>query len=229
MQDLFRKQPGGVSKRVGYRGGDVPNATYRNHGTHAEAIEIVFDPERTCYRRSQRLSDCLRDATELEEPASYADSGNGGDPFAPCACLRLARSRAPLGEMTFREIVELHPLPGSEFRDALLRCAEECLDCGASCTACADASLSESDLWELTGVIRVCLDCADVCEATARIATRQTRPDSRLVRAMIEACAAACVACAEECDRHAAHHEHCRICADVCRRCKAACDEVLAF
>ena len=48
MQDLFRKQPGGVSTRVGYTGGDVPNATYRNHGTHAEAIEIVFDPERTC-------------------------------------------------------------------------------------------------------------------------------------------------------------------------------------
>ncbi|HEX7145735.1 MAG TPA: hypothetical protein VF225_10555, partial [Gaiellaceae bacterium] len=57
-----------------------------------------------------------------------------------------------LGEMTFREIVELHPLPGSEFRDALLRCAEECLDCGANCTACADASLSERDVAELTGV-----------------------------------------------------------------------------
>jgi peptide methionine sulfoxide reductase MsrA len=59
MQDLFRKRPGGVSTRVGHAGGDVPNATYRSHGTHAEAIEIVFDPERTCYRRSQRLSDCL--------------------------------------------------------------------------------------------------------------------------------------------------------------------------
>src|SRR5918996_1929813 len=134
-----------------------------------------------------------------------------------------------LEEMTFRAIVQLHPLPGSDFREALLRCAEECLDCGASCTACADASLSESDLAELTRVIRVCLDCADVCEATARIAVRQTRPDIRLVRATIEACAAACAACAEECDRHAAHHEHCRVCADVCRRCKAACDEVLAF
>ena len=102
--------------------------------------------------------------------------------------------------MTIREIVELHPLPGSDFRQALLRCAEECLDCAASCTACADASLSESDLAELTAVIRVALDCADVCDATARIATRQSRPDIRLVRAMIEACAAACVACAEECD-----------------------------
>ena len=125
--------------------------------------------------------------------------------------------------MTFREIVELHPLPGSDLREALLRCAEECLDCGASCTACADASLSERDLAELTGVIRLALDCADVCEAT-----RQSRPDIRLVRSTIEACAAACAACAEECDRHAAHHEPCRICADVCRRCKAACDAVRA-
>ena len=54
--------------------------------------------------------------------------------------------------MSFRAIVELHPLPGSDFREALVRCAEECLDCGASCTACADASMSESDLATLTGV-----------------------------------------------------------------------------
>ena len=45
MQDLIRKQPGVISTRVGYTGGDVPNATYRNHGSHAEAIEIIFDPD----------------------------------------------------------------------------------------------------------------------------------------------------------------------------------------
>ena len=50
MQDLIRKLPGVVSTRVGYTGGDVPNATYRNHGSHAEAIEIVFDPSRLSYR-----------------------------------------------------------------------------------------------------------------------------------------------------------------------------------
>lgn len=50
LQDLIRKQPGIVSTRVGYTGGDVPNATYRNHGTHAEAIEIVYDPSVTDYR-----------------------------------------------------------------------------------------------------------------------------------------------------------------------------------
>jgi peptide-methionine (S)-S-oxide reductase len=50
MQDLIRRQPGVIRTRVGYSGGDVKNATYRNHGTHAEAIEIVFDPAKTSYR-----------------------------------------------------------------------------------------------------------------------------------------------------------------------------------
>lgn len=50
MQDLIRRMPGVVSTRVGYSGGDVPNATYRNHGTHAEAIEIIFDPDLISYR-----------------------------------------------------------------------------------------------------------------------------------------------------------------------------------
>jgi peptide-methionine (S)-S-oxide reductase len=50
VQDLIRKQPGVVSTRVGYTGGDVRNATYRNHGTHAEAVEITYDPDRTDYR-----------------------------------------------------------------------------------------------------------------------------------------------------------------------------------
>lgn len=50
MQDLIRKLPGVLSTRVGYSGGDVPNATYRHHGTHAEAIEIVFDPAQLSYR-----------------------------------------------------------------------------------------------------------------------------------------------------------------------------------
>ena len=51
MQDLIRKQDGVLSTRVGYSGGDVPNATYRNHGNHAEAIEVVFDPARLSFRK----------------------------------------------------------------------------------------------------------------------------------------------------------------------------------
>jgi len=50
MQDLIRRQPGVLSTRVGYTGGEVRNATYRNHGSHAEAIEIIFDPARTSFR-----------------------------------------------------------------------------------------------------------------------------------------------------------------------------------
>lgn len=50
MQDLIRKMPGVLATQVGYSGGDVPNATYRNHGTHAEAIEILFDPSKLSYR-----------------------------------------------------------------------------------------------------------------------------------------------------------------------------------
>ena len=50
MQDLFRRQPGVVSTRVGYSGGDTPNATYRNHGGHAESIEVVYDTDKTDFR-----------------------------------------------------------------------------------------------------------------------------------------------------------------------------------
>ncbi len=51
MEDLIRKMDGVLATRVGYTGGDVPNATYENHGTHAEAIEITFDPAKTSYRK----------------------------------------------------------------------------------------------------------------------------------------------------------------------------------
>ncbi len=51
MQDLLRRYPGVISTSVGYTGGEVPNATYRNHGNHAEAIEITFDPQTISYRK----------------------------------------------------------------------------------------------------------------------------------------------------------------------------------
>lgn len=63
MQDLIRRQDGVIATRVGYTGGDVPNATYRNHGTHAEAIEIIFDPARTSYRRMVEFFFQIHDPT----------------------------------------------------------------------------------------------------------------------------------------------------------------------
>ncbi len=65
MQDLIRKLPGVVSTRVGYSGGDVPNATYRNHGTHAEAIEIIFDPAVTSFHKLLEFFFQIHDPTTL--------------------------------------------------------------------------------------------------------------------------------------------------------------------
>ena len=70
MQDLIRKQPGVVSTRVGYSGGDVPNATYRNHGTHAESIEITFDPAVLGYRR------LLEFFFQIHDPTTRNRQGN---------------------------------------------------------------------------------------------------------------------------------------------------------
>src|SRR5436189_189262 len=101
-------------------------------------------------------------------------------------------------------MIKTHPQPSSLDRDALLRCIEDCIDCAATCTSCADACLGEKDLQELVRCIRLCLDCADACEAAGRIVTRQTALDLGVVRAAIEACAAACRACGEECEHDAA-------------------------
>jgi peptide-methionine (S)-S-oxide reductase len=65
MQDLIRHLPGVVSTRVGYSGGDVKNATYRNHGTHAEAIEILFDPAKTSFRNLLEFFFQIHDPTTL--------------------------------------------------------------------------------------------------------------------------------------------------------------------
>ena len=70
MQDLIRKRPGILSTRVGYSGGDVPNATYRHHGSHAEAIEIVFDPTQTSYR------ELLEFFFQVHDPSTRNRQGN---------------------------------------------------------------------------------------------------------------------------------------------------------
>lgn len=75
MQDLIRKRTGVVSTRVGYSGGDVPNATYRNHGTHAEAIEVIFDPDVLSYRELLELFFQIHDPTTINRQGN--DMGMG--------------------------------------------------------------------------------------------------------------------------------------------------------
>ena len=77
MQDLMRRYDGVVSTRVGYAGGDVPNATYRNHGTHAEAIEIVFDPARITYRRLLEFFFQIHDPSTRCTAPNNLDTGEG--------------------------------------------------------------------------------------------------------------------------------------------------------
>jgi peptide-methionine (S)-S-oxide reductase len=70
VEDLIRRQPGVISTRVGYSGGDVPNATYGNHGNHAEAVEITFDPKQTSYR------DLLEFFFQIHDPTTVDRQGN---------------------------------------------------------------------------------------------------------------------------------------------------------
>ena len=74
MQDLIRKLPGVISTRVGYTGGEVANATYRNHGNHAEAIEISFDPSVVSYRR------LLEFFFQIHDPTTPMRQGNDRGP-----------------------------------------------------------------------------------------------------------------------------------------------------
>jgi Domain of Unknown Function (DUF326) len=129
--------------------------------------------------------------------------------------------------VTLRQLIATHPQPGVLGAELLVSCVEACGECADACTSCADACLAEEGVQELRRCIRLDLDCADLCGAVARIVTRQTATELRLLRPALEACIAACGMCADECERHVSHHEHCRVCAEACRRCEQACRELL--
>jgi hypothetical protein len=126
-----------------------------------------------------------------------------------------------------KEILEAHPAPAQVDRGLLARCIDECLACLQSCTACADANVADDDVAKMRRCIRLCLDCADVCGATARLLSRQTHYVAETARAQVASCWELCALCARECERHADHHAHCRLCGEECRRCEQACSDVL--
>jgi hypothetical protein len=124
----------------------------------------------------------------------------------------------------------LDSYPGTLNADAgvLAATIDALSDCAQACAADADADLAEQDLAEMVKCIRLCLDCVDVCTATAGLVSRQTDYDASITRPLLEACVATCKSCGDECGRHAQHHEHCRVCEQACRRCEQACRELLA-
>jgi len=125
-----------------------------------------------------------------------------------------------------REMLASSPatIPGVDV-GLLADAALAAFDCAQTCTACANACLGEPHVQDLVRCIRLNLHCADLCDTTGRLISRQENP--QLARAVLEACALVCRLCAEECDGHASM-EHCRICAEACRRCEQACQKVLA-
>ncbi|PYF97313.1 protein of unknown function [Georgenia satyanarayanai] len=130
--------------------------------------------------------------------------------------------------MRTAEMMNTYPAEINLDRDLLARVVDTLVACSQACTACADACLSEDMVAELRKCIRTNLDCADICDTTARVLSRHTGYDANLTRAMLQACIQACRSCGDECAAHAGHHEHCRICAEACRACEQACTELLA-
>ncbi len=124
-------------------------------------------------------------------------------------------------------MIETYPGTVNVDGGVLARAIEEALSCFQTCTACADACLSEDMVAELTKCIRTNVDCATVCLATVQVLSRHTGYDANITRTQLESCITACKACGDECARHADMHEHCRICADACRACERACRELL--
>lgn len=126
------------------------------------------------------------------------------------------------------KMVDTNPTPPILPADNLAACIEACFDCAQTCSACADACLGESQIAMLVRCIRLNQDCADVCLTTGRMMSRHQQPELRLLQQQLEICILAAQLCADECARHAQHHDHCRVCADACRVCAKACQQALA-
>jgi peptide-methionine (S)-S-oxide reductase len=98
MQDLIRRKEGIISTRVGYSGGDVPNATYRNHGTHAEAIEIIFDPQKISFR------DLLEFFFQIHDPTTVNRQGNDRGTSYRSAIFYTSEQQKRIAEETIEDV-----------------------------------------------------------------------------------------------------------------------------
>ena len=112
--------------------------------------------------------------------------------------------------------------------DVLAAAIDAVSDCAQACAADTDADLDEHNLAEMVKCIRLCLNCVDICTATAGVISRPAAYDADVAKPLLQACVAICQSCGDECERHAQHHAHCRVCAEACRRCEQACRDLLS-
>ncbi len=127
-----------------------------------------------------------------------------------------------------RQMLDTYPHTFNVDAGVLAATIDALTDCAQACTADTDADLSEQNVTDMVKCIRLCLNCADVCTATIAVTSRQAEYDANVAKPLLEACAAICKSCGDECEQHAQMHEHCRICEQACRRCEQACRELLA-
>ena len=106
MQDLLRKLPGVISSRVGYTGGDIPNATYPNHGTHAEGIEIIFNPEQITYRQ------LLEFFFQIHDPTTPNQQGNDRGMSYRSAIYYTSDEQAEIAKQTIEDVNQSGLWPG---------------------------------------------------------------------------------------------------------------------
>ena len=125
------------------------------------------------------------------------------------------------------EMLETYPRTFNVDAAVLAEAIEALIECGNTCTQCADACLSEQDVQPMVKCIRLDLDCADVCLAASRVVSRQTEYDANVTRPVLQACIQVCRSCGDECEAHGQHMDHCRVCAASCRRCERACQALL--
>jgi hypothetical protein len=111
--------------------------------------------------------------------------------------------------------------------DVLAAAIDAMSDCAQACAADNAADLGEDNLAEMVRCIRLCLDCADICNAAQAVTSRLVDYDPAVVRPLLESCVVICGSCGDECERHAAMMAHCRVCAEACRRCEQACRALL--
>jgi hypothetical protein len=121
--------------------------------------------------------------------------------------------------MSIRKMIALHPNVDGHVNQPLGDAVHHAMYCAKMALSCADACSAET--MDMSQCIRLCLDVADICEATTRVGLRRTGSNPEIVREMLELCARACDACAAECERQ--DHDHCKLCAQMCRECAADC------
>ena len=128
--------------------------------------------------------------------------------------------------MSLQDMISRHPQVDDKTEELVLA-ARHAMLCSLFCTSCADADVAEmaNGGMDMSQCIRNCLDCADVCAATARLATRRTAQNVDLLRAQLELCIKACETCAAECEKH--DNPHCAKCAEMCRECAEDCRKAL--